>query len=564
MFFLLLIASHNYAQEILSHKKKTYTAPDGKLYIQKDLPVYLWISTDKSEQSEKYRLFSEETTRYSNPMYLDTEGYNTVRSPSAVDTTTRKTVYPVRDIIFEVYSDSRAPHTKIDYGKTELFTEGETLHLGSGTVITLTATDDGSGLENIYFSLNGAPFKPYTGPVNIDQEKEYTLKFYAVDNVGNVESLHEKKMIYDKSPPKTNRQVVGDQYENNLSGRSKISLDAEDGGTGTKHIYYSIDEGPEKIYTSPISAAYLSQDDHKLVYYSTDKVGNKEQSQTFEFYVDKTPPTIIEEVMGKSFFSGGREYSSGKSRLKLTSFDNKSGVKEVRYSVNAGDYELYDKPVFLTQSSGDLLIKSYAVDNVNNRSNSQTANEKTTIPYIDLTGPELTYAFSGPKFVTRDTIFINSSTKILLKAVDPESGLNRIEYSLNGSNPVAYTEPFTVENPGYNEVDYTGFDNVDNTSGFNFGFKVDNTGPIISWSFGTSHLRIQDGMEVFPAHAVLFVTANDGVVGFKRMTSSLNQGSAVEYSGVLKNLPKGKNSIAVTAYDNLGNTSEKEIVFIIE
>jgi hypothetical protein len=66
-------------------------------------------------------------------------------------------------------------------------------------------------------------------------------------------------------------------------------------------------------------------------------------------------------VLGKSFFSGGKEFSSGKSRLKLTSFDNKAGVKEVRYSVNNGEYQLYDSPVFLTQSAGNLIIKSYAV-----------------------------------------------------------------------------------------------------------------------------------------------------------------------------------------------------------
>jgi hypothetical protein len=328
-----------------------------------------------------------------------------------------------------------------------------------------------------------------------------------VDNVGNAEAVHEQTLVLDKSAPVTKLEVDGDRYENILSGRSKIVLTTEDKSSGITAIYYAIDSSSQKVYASPILAAYLSQDDHSLNYFAVDHVGNKEQPQTFSFYVDKTPPTIIEDVMGKSYFTGGKEFSSGKSRLKLTSFDNKAGVKEVRYSVNNGEYQLYDNPVFLTQSSGNLLIKSYAVDNVNNRSTSQTANERTSIPYIDLTGPELGHSLIGPQFTTRDTVFISKQTKIQLKAIDNEAGLNHIEYSVNGSNPLDFTEPFTLDEEGFNTIDFTGFDNVDNTNASAFSVKTDNTGPIIGITFGTSSLRKEGNIEVYPAHTVIFLTA---------------------------------------------------------
>lgn len=565
---LLLVIAFNFqfanSQEPLSHKKTTYTGPDGTLYVQKDLPVYIWLSSDPGKESKKYRLWSEVTTRYSNPMYFDSEGYNTVRSPSAVDTSTHKTIYPLRDIVFEVYADGIPPKTSIDYGGASLFKSGEILHLGESAEITLSASDVVSGVESIYFSINGSDYKPYTSSIAINEETEYKLKYYAVDNVGNVENISEINLLYDRTPPLTGHIIIGDFHEDILSGRSKIELNSEDKGTGTKTIYYRIDEGTEKIYKSPILAAYLSQDDHSIAYYAIDQVGNKEALKTYKFYIDKTPPTIIEEVMGKSFFSGGKEYSSGKSRLKLTSFDNKAGVKEVRYSVNSGEYEIYDKPVFLTQSSGNIIIKSYAVDNVNNRSNSQTANEKTSIPYIDLTGPDLNHVYIGPKFSTRDTVFINRETKIILKGKDSESGLNRIEYSLNGSNPKEYEEAFFVEKEGYSVVDFTGFDNVDNTSGKSFGFKVDNSGPEISEAFGTSYFRTEGGLKVYPSHVILFLIATDNVVGLQRITYSLNAGSQREYTGLIKSLPKGNNTISVKAFDKLGNTSNHEIQFIIE
>ncbi len=561
---ILLIGLTLMAQQPLSHPKKMYVSPEGKLYVQRDLPVYLWLSTSPSENSEKNRLWSEVTKAYSNPMYFDANGYNTFRSPSAVDTATKKVILPMRDIVFEVYSDGKAPVTKVDYGNTKLFSINNKLYTGGGTLITLSASDDLSGVENIYFSVNGSAFQPYLEAIRIEDEKEYGIKYYAADNVGNVENLHEVLLVYDKTPPVTKLNVVGDRFENILSGRSKIELITEDKTAGVKSIFYSIDSGSSKVYSLPIPAAYLSQDEHIISYYSADHVGNTETSQNFTFYVDKTPPTIIEEVLGKSFFSGGKEFSSGKSRLKLTSFDNKAGVKEVRYSVNNGEYQLYDSPVFLTQSAGNLIIKSYAVDNVNNRSNSQTANEKTNIPYIDLTGPELGHSFEGPQFQSRDTIFINTNTKIRLRGFDYEAGFNRIEYSVNGSNPSEYTTPFSIENEGFSTIDYTGFDNVDNTSGSAFSVKVDNSGPILGYTFGTSLLRKESGIEVYPSHTVLFFSATDKVVGFQRMTYTLNSGKPLEYTGMIKDLPKGKNELTITAIDKLGNSSEKTITFIIE
>lgn len=564
IFILLVYGWTSFAQEPLQHEKKTYTSPDGKLYIHKSLPVYLWISTSDAEGSEKYRLESEESKKYANPMYLDTEGYNTVRSPSAVDPETRQTVYPVQDIIFEVYADGVAPKTSIDYGETKLHRAGEKLHLGGGTLITLTAKDATSGVENIYYSIDGAAYQPYKEVIKIEQEKEYVLKYYAVDNVGNVEEVHEHILVLDKKAPVTKLEIEGDRHENIISGRSKIVLKADDNGVGTKTIYYTLDDGTEKVYKTPISAAYISQDDHAITYYAVDKVGNKEVTKNFAFYVDKTAPTIIEEVVGKSFFSGGKEFSSGRAQLKLTSFDNKAGVKEVRYSVNSGEYVVYTDPVYLTQSSGNLLIKSYAVDQVNNRSNSQTANEKTTIPYIDLTGPRLSHSIKGPKFTTRDTLFISSETKITLSGSDSEAGMHHIDYIVDNSNPKDFEEPFSISGEGYSLVKYTGYDNVDNTSRQEFGVKVDNSGPEISTSFGTRSLRKENGLSVYPSHTVLFMTATDKVVGFKNIMYRLN-GSAEKLStGMLKNLPKGKNEISIKAYDQLGNFSELKIEFVID
>jgi hypothetical protein len=564
-FTLLLALSLNaFTQDKPTYAKKVYFSPEGKLYINIDLPVYLWLSTSSDKSAEKHRLISEQSSKYSNPMYFDVEGFNSVRSPSAVDTSTRKVILPLKDIIFEVYADGTAPVTQIDYGNTVVNNLQGKINIGSGASINLKASDALSGVEAVYFSIDNSAYAVFKDAITLSVEKEYSLKYYAVDHVGNVEKVHELLLVYDKSVPITKLEIEGDKHEDILSGRSKIILKTEDAGTGIKNIFHSLDSGTLKVYTSPILAANISQGDHTLIYYATDIVGNKEQDKVYNFYVDKTPPTIIEEIIGNSFFASGREFSSGKTKLKLTSFDNKAGVKEVRYSVNGKEFELYDKPVLLAQSSGVLDIKSYAVDNVNNKSNSQAANEKTSIPYIDLTGPQLSNSFNGPIFNTRDTVFINSKTKISLKGTDQEAGMNRIEYLINGSDPKEYSEMFVVDNEGFNTIDFTGYDNVENTSLKTFGFKIDNTGPEISSIFGTTPIGKQESIDVYPAHVVLFISATDKTVGYQKMTYSLNGSPAKEYTGIIKSLPKGENTVYVTAYDQLENKSEKEIKFIVQ
>jgi hypothetical protein len=48
------------------------------------------------------------------------------------------------------------------------------------------------------------------------------------------------------------------------------------------------------------------------------------------------------------------------------------------------------------------------------------------------------------------------------------------------------------------------------------------------------------------------------------MTYSINGSPVKEYTGIIKNLAKGTNTITITAFDQLGNSSVKEIRFIIE
>lgn len=55
----------------------------------------------------------------------------------------------------------------------------------SSTLITLTATDSGSGLSGLYYSLDGIHFQPYTQPFSLSPGEASAIYAFADDNVAN-------------------------------------------------------------------------------------------------------------------------------------------------------------------------------------------------------------------------------------------------------------------------------------------------------------------------------------------------------------------------------------------
>jgi len=568
-FYLILISVLFYqltiAQQQLKHEKKIYHGKDGKLYVQKSLPLYLYISTEPDMKGEMHQLQSDSTKRFANPMYLDTEGYNSFRSPSAVDPKTKKTYYPLTDVMFEVYADSRTPGTKIIYDTKRKYYDGKTLFVGD-MEIKLTSYDRLSGVENTYISIDSADYVVYTEPISCNKEKKYTVTYYSVDNVGNIEKPKYRTFVVDITSPVTELIFDGNKFNDDISGNTKIKLKVNDNMSGVYATYFSIDDKKYQKYTYSLNSKYLVEGKHTIKYYSVDKVGNKEQEQEYSFFVDKTPPILVDEILGNSYVVNGKEYSSGRTKLKLTAVDNKSGVKEIKYSLNKASYVLYEKPFYLTTVSGALSVVSYAVDNVGNKSISSEKSTRSHAAYVDLTGPQLKYAYLGKVFKARDTTYINNKTKIKLFAEDKESGLKSLGYSLNNGDEFTYKEPFTLKDEGAYILNISGYDNVDNSNRETVKLVVDNSGPDIYDRFSIlpiNHREI-DGKncDVYSSHVVLFLSATDAKVAIDRIYYSVNGEKEKMYTGIVEGFKRGKDyKIKVKAYDKLGNVNIKDIVF---
>lgn len=573
LLFLIVITlifnNTSNCQEPLKHKNKIYRSEDGKLYANKDLPIYFRIATSANDDAESFLLMpSADSKKYANPMYMDTEGYNTFRSPSKVDTVTKKVVYPLEDIIYELYSDSEAPVSKFSLDNKNSYKKDSIYYLSENLEVKFDIQDATSGIEDTYISINGLAYKKHTSSIIINEEKLYKIKYYSVDNVGNAEIPKTIYIKLDLTKPLTKLSIDTDLYNDIVSPRSKIVLESSDENSKIKKTLFALNGGTFYNYHNPIIISGLNEGEHTITYYSIDNAGNEEVKKEYKFYMDKSAPMIVDELVGNTFIANGKEYSSGRSKVKLTAMDNKAGVNAIRYSINDGEFIEYTNPFYLAKS-GKLNIKTFVTDNVNNQVINTIMTNKSNISYVDLSGPILGHSFSGANFIAKDTTFITSNTKIRLAAKDDAAGYKKIEYSIDNKEIIEYSEAFTINSDGTHSVTYTGYDNVENSSTKTFICVEDNTGPEIFYRFSflsdKKKTIDEENYDLYPSHVVLFLSSTDASVGFENMLYSVNEMPEKAYTSLIKGFQNNKlYTIKVTSIDKLGNKSQKTIKFFVE
>jgi len=571
VIFLIGVSFAIQAQERPTH----YTDSTGNLYWRRSTPLYLFVS-DKPE-GDKVRLKSQSTPQYADPFYLDAEGLHHVIHPHAVNPKTMK-VDPNAEVKFEIWADGLPPVTKVSYQNVSKHTYNGTLFYQSGMEIELTAKDQLSGVRKLDFSINGEPFRPYKSALKFVKAGDYTVQFKSEDQVGNQEEVQTLNFVIDGEAPVSNLNVNGITDDNVVSMGSKMYFLSSDSLAGTSSVSYKFDEGNYRKYDgTELPFATLVEGDHSISYFSEDYVGNKEAEKSFNFFLDKSAPLMVADVLGDRFIVGEEIYFSGRTKLKLTAVDNKVGVKEIMFSVDNEEFKKYEQPFYLPSISGVHLVRYYSVDNLDN----STADQKNARFigqggfeefkhnvnkfYVDLTGPLITHAVTQYSFTRGDSLFLGPYSKIKLSGQDPESGLNKLTYNLAGEvGEIDYSAPFTLDKEGYKVLNYYGYDNVNNRNVAKFAFYLDATPPDIFIQFNTGSIESKETKLVYPITSGIFLSATDQTSGVSSVSYSLDGEIFKPYAGLISRLKKGKHKLTVKAKDFLNNEATKEITFFIK
>ncbi len=553
------------SQNQIIPEKKIYQDTTGKIYINKDLPLYFKISKSKNKNAPKKLLISKTTPKYTNPVYLDDEGLNTIYSPWAVDTVTKKTVYPKRNVVFELYADSKAPKTKI-HNNITAYEKSDTLFFGKDLKIWFTAKDNISGVKNTFLSINGEKYKQYLfDTLTFQHGKSYKLKYYSTDNTGNYESVKTQSFTIDTTRPLTNLVVIGNHNKNIIAGNCKVSLKPKDAFSGSGKTYYYIDNKDKKIYTHPIDVSNLREGNHILKYYTQDNVSNVENEKSFKFYIDRTPPIVMDEVIGDYVYVGGQAYTSGRSQIQITAIDNKAGVKDIFYSFDGENWNKYEKPFLLPSDQENINIFYYAVDSLGNKTNfdkNKAQNTKLFASKLDLNSPDINHNFSEPKINIFDTLFISNKTKIYIDAKDKDAGIKEISYQIGNKQDVKYEKFFTINEHGYHKITIYATDKVNNIGNSEFSVMVDTIGPQIFVNYSFKPQK-QNNELIFPKGTNIYIAATDTHTGVKKITYSINGKTGKIYNNFLKFNSTGKYTVTIKAFDHLSNYRVENFSFKI-
>ena len=240
-----------------------------------------------------------------------------------------------------------------------------------------------------------------------------------------------------------------------------LTLTAVDaGGSGLAHSEHSVDGGDTwtqgPVITVPAPPDHSGDGVITVLYRSADKAGNIETAKSCRVKIDTTPPQLSDDAFG------------GWSRLpvvvSLVAGDTGSGVATVKHRVD--DSPWTSGATVIVSAAGAHTIDYQARDNAGNSSARKTCSVRIDTEAPISTASGLDGGWHKPGWVVR------------FSAVDPESGLASIAYSLDGA-PAVTGVSLVLTGNGSHSIAYRSLDVAGNYEALKTGkVQIDGTLPI--------------------------------------------------------------------------------------
>ncbi|AIQ15137.1 fibronectin type III domain-containing protein [Paenibacillus durus] len=269
---------------------------------------------------------------------------------------------PSNTVIAKLIIDTEAPVTKAEApaGWTNL-----------SQIISLSATDNETGVANTFYSLNDGEYTAGAS-VTVDKEGVNKVSFYSVDKVGNTEAPQTIYVKIDQTLPNTKVSDIPEW----IKQTDVLTLTATDNLSGIAKTFYSINGSD---YNEGNSITVDNEGINKISYYSVDQAGNKEAAHTVEVKLDKTAPVTTADAPAA--------WTKGDVTVQLTAADTLSGVAKTFYSIDGSAY--VKGSTFTVSDEGIHKVAFYSTDMAGNIEAANKVEVK-----IDRTAPVVTMDLS--------------------------------------------------------------------------------------------------------------------------------------------------------------------------
>jgi hypothetical protein len=158
------------------------------------------------------------------------------------------------------------------------------------------ASDPGSGLAEIKYSIDGGPWVTYTGAVLLKgDDGPRKVAYYGIDRLGNAEPKKVVSFLLDNHSPETVMEIGDPKFVDSrgtwITSATRIALRRTQESTyGRTQTFYRINDGAWLTYSTPFRIT--GEDGARAVsFYSRNASGVVEAIQTKIVMKDDAPPT---------------------------------------------------------------------------------------------------------------------------------------------------------------------------------------------------------------------------------------------------------------------------------
>jgi len=249
----------------------------------------------------------------------------------------------------------------------------------SSVTVTFAATDNLSGVGATYFSLDGDSTQ-VGSTLPISDEGRHTIRYWSVDNAGNVEALQTASVSIDRNAPTITHSLAPTP---NAAGLNNTDVGV---------TFICADSRSGIAFCSSLQAVTGEAQSIPVVATATDYAGNSSH-ETVLVSIDRTPPTItpaldrspnasgwygadvivsftcgdalsgvvscaqattLEEGAGQSASGTATDAAGNQASSSLTGIDVDETAPTVSFTGNAGEYAV-DQTVAIGCSASDAL-----------------------------------------------------------------------------------------------------------------------------------------------------------------------------------------------------------------
>ena len=351
-----------------------------------------------------------------------------------------------------ITSDATAPATTLLVNGQP--TGGASIIAISTDAFSLTSTDTASGVAAVRYRLDGGVEIAFTAEFSLSPGS-HTLAYFAVDNVGNMESS--RTVAVSVSAPDTlapslalspihgstvttTRPLIVATYSDPSgidTGAVRIFLDASD-------VTTLASVGTSSASFQP--AADLAQGTHTVIARVADLAGHV-TTATSTFFIDSIAPRT-DLLVGEPKFGTEPLFVSSRTLLGFSA----SGPAQTFFALDSMSFAAFTSS-FTLATEGLRVISYFSRDSAGNQEVI-----RTTHVFADNTPPATTLLLNGVAAAGAQFI-VTSTDAFSFTSTDTASGILSILLSTDGGAETAFGAAFTMA-PGTHTLAFRGKDNV--------------------------------------------------------------------------------------------------------